>query len=162
MTTPFAEKVFQIAYVVPDLHAAIRFFKQKLGVADFLVWENFMLQDQTYNGAPGDYVQSIAFGFAGQLQIELIQPLSGVSSYSEYLKQNPRGGVQHLGILVDDFDAAMSEMTARGYRVVQSGRNGDTRLAYFDTDGDIGILTEIVYIAPDERAKFERMKRGQR
>ena len=61
--TPFADQVFQIAYVVPDLHAAIRFFKEKLGVADFMVWENFMLQDQIYNGAPGDHKQSIAFGF---------------------------------------------------------------------------------------------------
>ena len=148
---PFADQVFQIAYVVPDLHAAIRFFKEKLGVVDFLVWENFMLQDQIYNGAPGDHKQSIAFGFAGQMQIELIQPVSGTSSYSEYLARNPKGGV-----LVDDFDAAIAGMTARGYAVVQSGRNGETRLAYFDTDRDV--LTEIVYLAPEERAKFEAMK----
>jgi catechol 2,3-dioxygenase-like lactoylglutathione lyase family enzyme len=158
MITPFADKVFQIAYVVPDLHAAIRFFKEKLGVADFMVWENFMLQDQIYNGAPGDHSQSIAFGFAGQMQIELIQPISGVSSYSEYLARNPKGGIQHLGILADDFDAAVAGMTARGCAVVQSGRNGETRLAYFDTDRDIGVLTEIVYLAPEERAKFEAMK----
>ena len=155
MITPFADKVFQIAYVVPDLHAAIRFFKEKLGVADFMVWENFMLQDQIYNDAPGDHSQSIAFGFAGQMQIELIQPISGVSSYSEYLARNPKGGIQHLGILADDFDAAVAGMS---YAVVQSGRNGETRLAYFDTDRDVGVLTEIVYLAPEERAKFEAMK----
>jgi len=57
-----------------------------------------------------------------------------------------------------DFHAAIAGMTARGYAVVQSGRNGETRLAYFDTDRDVGVLTEIVYLAPEERAKFEAMK----
>jgi catechol 2,3-dioxygenase-like lactoylglutathione lyase family enzyme len=156
--TPLASNVFQIAYVVPDLHAAVRFFKEKLGVPGFMVWENFMLQDQIYNDVPGDYVQSIAFGFAGDMQIELIQPLSGVSTYSDFLTRNPKGGVQHLGVLVDEFDSAVADMTSRGYAIVQSGRNGETRLAYFDTDRDIGILTEIVYLAPEERAKFEAMK----
>ena len=155
-----ADKVFQIGYVVPDLHAAIRFFKETLGVRDFMVWENFMLDDQTYNGVPGDYVQSIAFGYLGDLQVELIQPLSGESTYSAYLRQNPQGGVQHLGILVDDFDAAVAAMTARGFKGVQSGRHGETKLVYFDTGDAGGTLTEIITIAPDELAMFERFKRG--
>ena len=159
---PLAHKVFQIGYVVPDLHAAVRFFKETLGVPDFLVWENFMLEQQTYNGTPGDYLQSIAFGYLGDLQIELIQPLSGESSYSAYLRRNPIGGVQHLGVLVDDFDAAVGAMTARGFQAVQSGCHGDTRLVYFDTDEASGTLTEIITIAPAERAMFERFKRGER
>lgn len=155
-----ADKVFQIGYVVPDLHAAIRFFKDTLGVRDFMVWENLMLDDQTYNGAPGDYVQSIAFGYLGDLQVELIQPLSGESTYSAYLRQNPRGGVQHVGILVDDFDAAVAAMTARGFEAVQSGCHGETKLVYFDTGEASGTLTEIITIAPDELAMFERFKQG--
>ena len=161
-TQPLASKVFQIGYVVPDLRAAIGFFKQTLGVADFMVWENLMLEDQTHNGAPGDYVQSIAFGYLGDLQVELIQPLSGESTYSAYLRKNPRGGVQHIGILVDDFDASVAAMTARGFKVVQTGRHGVTRLAYFDTDDASGTLTEIITIAPDEQAMFARFKRGER
>jgi catechol 2,3-dioxygenase-like lactoylglutathione lyase family enzyme len=159
--TSLAQKVFQIAYVVPDLQAAIRFFKETLGVRDFMVWENLMLEDQTYNSTPGDYVQSIAFGYLGDLQIELIQPLSGESTYSAYLRKNPRGGVQHLGILVDDFNAAVGAMQQRGHKVVQSGRHGDTQLVYFDTDAASGTLTEIITIAPDEQAMFERFKRGE-
>ena len=162
MTTPLAEKLFQIGYVVLDLHAAVRFFKQTLGVPDFMVWENFMLDDQTYNGAPADYVQSIAFGYLGDMQVELIQPLSGESTYSAYLRQTPKGGVQHLGILVDDFDAAVAAMTARGFKNVQSGCHGETRLVYFDTGDASGTLTEIITIAPEEQAMFQRFKRGER
>ncbi|MPZ59217.1 MAG: VOC family protein [Rhizobiales bacterium] len=161
VTTQLAQKIFQIGYVVPDLHAAIRFFKETLGVPDFMVWENLMLEQQTYNGTPGDYVQSIAFGYAGDMQIELIQPLSGESTYSAYLRQNPKGGVQHLGILVDDFDAAVKAMTARGFKIVQSGCHGDTRLVYLDTGDASGTLTEIITITPEEQAMFARFKRGE-
>lgn len=159
---PLASKVFQVGYVVPDLRAAIRFFKETLGVPDFMVWENLMLEQQTYNGAPGDYVQNVGFGYLGDLQVELIQPLSGESTYSAYLNKNPGGGVQHIGILVDDFDAAVAEMTARGFTGVQSGRHGATRLVYFDTGEASGTLTEIITIAPDELAMFQRFKRGER
>ena len=158
---PLADNFFQVAYVVPDLKAAIGFFKEKLGVPAFLVKEDVQIQDQTYLGKPGDYRQSIAFGFAGRVQIELIQPLSGTSSYSEYLKQNPKGGVQHFGIMVEDYDAAVADMKERGFTLVQSGRNGETKFAYFDTDGLIGTLTELVNLAPAERAGFERMKRKE-
>jgi catechol 2,3-dioxygenase-like lactoylglutathione lyase family enzyme len=160
-SSTLADNVFQIACVVPDLHAAIRFFKEKLGVPTFLVREDIQLQEQTYLGKPGDYRQSLAFGFAGQMQIELIQPLAGTSSYSEFLKSNPKGGVQHLGIMVENYDAAVADMKARGFTLVQSGRNGDTRFAYFDTDDLTGTLMEVVYLAPPERAGFEKMKRKE-
>jgi len=159
-TTP-ADNIFQIAYVVPDLHAAMDFFKTKLGVPTFLVKEDIRVQDQTYLGRPGDYRQSIAFGFAGQMQIELIQPLAGTSSYSKFLKDNPKGGIQHLGILVENYDEAVADMKARGFSLVQTGRNGETRFAYFDTDDSSGALMEVVYLAPKERAGFEKMKRKE-
>lgn len=37
---------------------------------------------------------------------------------------------------------------------MQSGRNGETRFGYFDTDRMIGALTEIVYLRPEVRAAF--------
>lgn len=161
MAQTLADRIFHMAYVVPDLHAALGFFRDKMGVPKFLVKEDVTLQDQTYMGRPADLHQSIAFGFAGPIEIELIQPLSGISSYSEYLKRTPEGGIQHLGLLVDDYDKGIAEMQAKGFNLVQTGRNGETRFGYFDTDRVMGTLTEIVYRAPKEREMFERMKRGE-
>lgn len=124
--------------MVPDLHAALAFFREKMGIAKFLVKENVTLQDQTYMGRPADLHQSIAFGFAGPIEIELIQTLSGVSPYSEYLKKTPEGGVQHPGILVDDYDNGVAEMQAKGFSLVQTGCNGETRFGYSDTDRVMG------------------------
>jgi methylmalonyl-CoA/ethylmalonyl-CoA epimerase len=161
MPQSLSERTFQIAYVVPDLKTALGFFKDRLGVPKFLVLEDVKLQDQTYLGRPADLHQSIAFGWAGPVQIELIQPLSGTSSYSEYLKKMPGGGLQHIGLLVEDYDQGCAEMKQQGFELVQSGRNGETRFGYFDTDRVIGTLTEIVFIAPAERAMFEKMRKGE-
>jgi len=160
MTAPtLSDGVFQIGFVVPDLKAAIAFFKEKLGVLDFLVIENAQLQDQTYNGKPADLHKSLAFGYCGEIQIELIEPHSGTSTYSEFLKQNPQGGMQHFGIMVDDYDKAVANMQARGFKLVQTGRNGETRFGYFDTSAVVGALTEVVYLHPQERQGLERLKR---
>ncbi len=156
-----AGNVFQIGYVVPDLHASVRFFKEKLGVPSFLVKEDIQGQEQTYRGKPGDFRHSIAFGYAGDVQIELIQSLSGASTYSEFLEQNPNGGVHHLGILSDDYNAGVADMIGRGFKLVQSGRNGETRFAYFDVDHPVGTLMEIVCLAPAIKAAFEKLKRGE-
>jgi methylmalonyl-CoA/ethylmalonyl-CoA epimerase len=156
-----AENIGQIAYVVPDIQGAVRFFKEKLGVPNFLVKENIEGQEQTYRGKPGDFRHSIAFGYAGDMQIELIQSLSGESTYSEFLAQNPKGGVHHLGIFVEDYAAAVADMKARGFELVQSGRNGETRFAYFDVDHPIGTLLEVVYLAAPIRAAFDRLKRNE-
>ena len=156
-----AEDVFQIAYVVPDLRSAVGFFKEKLGVPAFLVKEDIQGQDQTYRGKPGDFRHSIAFGYAGDMQIELIQSLSGESTYSEFIQQNPKGGVHHLGIFVNDYAAAVADMTARGFEQVQTGRNGETRFAYFDVDHPIGTLLEVVQLAAPIRAAFDRLKRNE-
>jgi catechol 2,3-dioxygenase-like lactoylglutathione lyase family enzyme len=153
-----AQSVFQIGYVVPDLKAAVAFFKEKLGVPHFMVVEKIHLSDQTYRGKPSDVTSAIAFGYLGDMQIELIQPISGESTYTEFLAKNPAGGVQHLGVMVEDFDKAVADMKAKGFPLVQSGRNGETRLAYFATDPAIGTLTEIVYIHPPERGRFEDLK----
>lgn len=155
-----ADDIAQIAYVVPDIHAAVGFFKAKLGVRNFLVKEDVAGQEQTYRGKPGDFRHSIAFGYAGEMQIELIQSLSGASTYSEFIEQHPKGGVHHLGIFVDDYSAAVADMTARGFEPVQTGRNGETRFAYFDVDHPIGTLLEVVYLAAPIRAAFERLKRN--
>ena len=79
----------------------------------------------------------------------------------EFLKQNPKGGVHHLGILAEDYNAGVAGMSGRGFKMVQSGRNGETRFAYFDVGHPIGTLMEIVCLAPAIKEAFAKLKRGQ-
>ena len=158
MTTTLAQNVFQIGFVVPDIHKAMAFFKEKLGVPEFLFVEKPDLQDEVYLGRPAPLRLHLAFGWCGDTQIELIQPLSGVSSYSTFLDRNPQGGMQHYAIEVADYDRGVKDMEARGLALVQSGRHHETRFGYFDTSALIGVLTEIVYLQPEEKAFMQSLK----
>jgi len=159
MTGTLAEQVFQIGFIVPDIHKGMAFFKDKLGVPEFLFIEKTNLQDETYLGKTAPLSQHLAFGWCGDTQIELIQPLSGVSTYSKFLEHNPQGGMHHYAIEVADFDRGVEDMRARGYKLVQSGRHNETRFGYFDTTAEIGALTEVVYLQPEERAFMHGLKR---
>ena len=74
----------------------------------------------------------MAFGYIGDMQFEVIENVSGKSTYSEFLDRVPQGGVHHLGYSVDDYDAAASDLRARGYSLVQQGTFGDTKFGYFE------------------------------
>jgi catechol 2,3-dioxygenase-like lactoylglutathione lyase family enzyme len=158
MASTLAQNVFQIGFVVPDIHKGMAFFKDKLGVPEFLFIDKPELQDETYLGKPAPLPIQLAFGWCGDTQVELIQPITGVSTYSKFLDHNPQGGMHHYGIEVPDYGKGVREMEASGFALVQGGRHNETRFAYFDTSGTIGALTEIVYLQPEERAFMHGLK----
>ncbi len=158
MTGALAQGVYQIGFVVPDIHKGMDFFKSKLGASEFLFIEKPELQDETYLGNPAPLRLHLAFGWCGDVQIELVQPIAGVSTYSKFLDHNPQGGMHHYGIEVPNYAQGVKDMEARGYTLVQGGRHNETRFAYFDTTGVIGALTEVVYLQPEEKAFMLTLK----
>jgi hypothetical protein len=81
----------QIGWVVPDIHAAVNFLVNTLGVAGFPPPEYIRAQDlgMTYYGqvVAGDWLTTQTYN--GSIFIELIQPLSGQSMFHDYLTVIP-------------------------------------------------------------------------
>jgi methylmalonyl-CoA/ethylmalonyl-CoA epimerase len=155
-----SEGVFQVAYVVHDIQVAQRFFNETLGMPRFFVIENITFKEYTYRGQPVECLQHVAFGYAGTMQIELIQPLSGENTVTEFLRQRGQG-IHHLGIQVADLDHATRDMAEQGFVLVESGVAGQaTRFAFLDTRAAIGTYIELVYLDEDNQALFERIRRG--
>jgi methylmalonyl-CoA/ethylmalonyl-CoA epimerase len=155
-----SEGVFQVAYVVHDIQATQRFFNETLGGPRFFVIENITFKEYTYRGQPVECHQHVAFGYAGTMQIELMQPLSGENTVTEFLRQRGQG-VHHLGIQVADLDRATRDMAEQGLVPVESGVAGQaTRFAFLDTRAAIGSYLELVSLDEDNRALFERIRRG--
>lgn len=107
--------VMQTAFVVEDIRASIAHFQRDCGAGPFFLLDNFLSPDQFYRGAPSTADVTIAMGFAGHMQIELIQPLDdNPSVYRETVEQ--RGyGFHHFGIACADVEADLVAYTARGY-----------------------------------------------
>ena len=60
----------------------------------------------------------------GNSKIELLEPLGENSPIAAFLERNPAGGVHHLCFEVEDLDAAVSKLTADGYRVLGKPKIG--------------------------------------
>lgn len=108
--------VAQIAYVVPDLEAAMAHFQRDCGAGPCFVIENFLQPGQIYRGAPSRADMRIAMTFAGQTWIELIQPLDREPSiYREAIEAHGYG-LHHHGIAFADVDAELADYLARGWK----------------------------------------------
>ena len=111
----FFGEIRQLGYVVPDIIQAMDYWSRVLGVGPFFYAERVPVVNFTYRGAPSTADVTIAMGFVGHMQIELIQPLDdNPSVYRETIEQRGHG-FHHFGIACEDVDAALPAYLARGY-----------------------------------------------
>ncbi|MFN8036902.1 MAG: VOC family protein [Acidimicrobiia bacterium] len=133
---------FQQAYVVADLEAAQDAFRSALGCARFNNLPATPLPYR-YRGRAVECALALAFGRSGDVQIELIQPVSGEGTHVDFLAA--RGpGAHHLGFLVDDVEAELEASRAGGVDELMSGQFGSLRFAYLDTVDLLGVFVELV------------------
>ena len=137
----------QVAWVVKDIVKAETFFTQIMGVKTFVHADNLATTDNegTYMGQPGDWGIRLSLAYAGETQIELIQPVSGHSIFADDLARHG-DAVQHVAYWLDEseYAAAAHHLEASGYPLIQGFMGRIGRVGYFDTRAAIGVVTEIV------------------
>src|SRR5215203_5854225 len=155
-------KLAQIAWVVKDIEAAERFFKDTLGISGFGKPMTIRAQDfkATYYGKLADAESLVSMAYSGGTFIEIIQPLSGQSVFQDYLHKNPAGGLQHIAysIPVAYFDQVVSEFVGKGYPLVATYDTPIAQIVFFDTCKEIGIMTELMGITKEGEEQIEKMK----
>jgi glyoxalase/bleomycin resistance protein/dioxygenase superfamily protein len=160
--TSFNLQFTQIAWVVKDIKAAERIFREAMGIANFSRAEIIRLKEfeGTYYGAPCDAESIVTIAYTGETFIELIQPLTGRSIFQDYLDKNPAGGVQHVAYStsVANLDKVIAEMANKGFQVVTSVNHPIAKIVFFDTSRDIGVFTEIMGITQEGEEAVRKMK----
>jgi catechol 2,3-dioxygenase-like lactoylglutathione lyase family enzyme len=102
--------------------------------------------------------------YAGDTQLELIAPVSGMSIYTEFLDRvGP--GLHHICVEapdIDAFDAALADAERNGAPVVQQGvMPGGMRFAYVTAEAAGVPYIEIAHISPETRAFYDYIKQEQ-
>lgn len=155
----------QIGWVVPDIHAAVKFLAKALGIAGFPQPQHIRAQDlrMTYYGnvMAGEWLTTQTY--TGGTFIELIQPVSGKSMFHDYLAQYPAGGTQHIAfrLPVSDFDRVTSDLREQGYATISEVDHSIARMAFFDTYQTLGVATEIMGITPEGEIAIEQMQKAR-
>jgi methylmalonyl-CoA epimerase len=124
-------KVDHLGIAVKDLAEAVRAY-EALG---FTV-------DATHE-VPTEKVRA-AFLPAGESHLELLEPTDPSSVIARFLEK--RSGLHHVCVLVDDIEAALAELKARGVPVLDETPRpgaGGCRVAFVHPRSAAGVLIEL-------------------
>ncbi|MET4429404.1 VOC family protein [Mycolicibacterium sp. 624] len=156
----------QIAWVTHDLDATEMALTGLLGARKWVRMPDvrFAPDACTHRGEPADFVAHISLSYAGDTQVELIQPVSGTGPYSEFLDAfGP--GLHHVCVSAPDeaaFDAMCRDADGRGTPVITRGTMaGGMHFAYVAAP-EAGVpYLEFAYIPPDIQKFFDYVKQEQ-
>jgi methylmalonyl-CoA/ethylmalonyl-CoA epimerase len=141
---PGKRKIIQIAHVVRDIDRAMKKYHEILDIGPWSVhtFAPPALRECTFMGKPSDATWVLSLAWVGDTQFELMQPLSGESVYTHFLKEKGEG-IHHIKEWVDDCAAAIEEYRKKGIGVIQSGKYDGDEFYYLDTEPQLGILYEL-------------------
>jgi catechol 2,3-dioxygenase-like lactoylglutathione lyase family enzyme len=129
----FFGEIRQVAYVVPDIEAAMDYWASVLGVGPWFYNPRVPIANYTYRGERYEPHNSVALANAGGLQVELLQIRNDVPSmYRDFIRAGHQGA-QHFAYWTENFDADLARAESAGFEVCMGGevgRNG--RFVYFE------------------------------
>ena len=129
--------VNQVGFVVRDLDKALEAYKPLFG--EFVVMDAPDME-WDYRGRPETSSLKIAFGNSGDVEIELIEWVSGETPHKEFLEAGHEG-MHHLRFVVDNVEEKVAEAEKFGYQQIWYKRFGEGRAAsYLEREGDPLIL----------------------
>ncbi|KUY60124.1 VOC family protein [Burkholderia sp. RF2-non_BP3] len=143
MTAPVLGPVDQIGYVVADLDRSIARRRARHDAGPWTVFHDVRL-DGRYLGEVVTVTMDVGLAYLGDVQIELIHVTNDAPSPYRDAHGQPLAGLHHVAWVVDDLDAAVARLTARGLRVVFEARNPATRVAYLDDADAPGVRVEVI------------------
>jgi methylmalonyl-CoA/ethylmalonyl-CoA epimerase len=126
-----AIKIDHLGIAVPDLAEAVR------------AYEALGFRVETLDAVPSEKVRA-AFLPVGESHLELLEPTDPDSVIARFLGK--RGGLHHVCVLVEDIDAALESLKARGVALVDETPRigaGGSRVAFVHPRAAGGVLLEL-------------------
>lgn len=155
--------IIQMAFTVASLEDAMRDFTANLRAGPWFVFRRLAGAAPRYRGEPARAANDIALGFAGNMQIELIQPLDDQPSvYRETILARGHG-FHHFGVAARDFEKACAAEAAKGFELAFTDAvEGVGRVAYYDTRGALPGMLELIEASPRLEELFSLMREAAR
>ena len=133
-------EISQVGVVVEDIGKAMDNYWKIFGWGP---WQTYTyappdLKEMTVKGEKSSYSMKLALYDVGNIQFELMEPLSGPSIYKEHL-DNKGEGLHHFANFnslkdYDTFEAHKRMLEENNIKVCMSGRFDETRFYYYDTE----------------------------
>ena len=136
-------KITQVGFVIRNLEEVMKNYCDILGIGPWDIYESRSLKHvfTANNGRKADLDIRTATAVIGDVQLELIQPLSTDSIFGDFLARQGEG-IHHIQFASDGIDETVHMMKEKGIATLLSGRYGDGSFAFFDTGKALKVTFE--------------------
>ncbi len=139
-------KIEQIGIVVRDAPKTARRYMELTGLGPWM-FVDFEFTDFLYRERPmpdGSFLVRAALAQFGKMQVELLQPVFGSSTYAEFLDKHGEG-IHHLSLgMLDHHDQVVATLNGNGFPLeIQGILGGRIKCTYVDMLKDLGVIFEL-------------------
>ncbi len=133
-----------IGYITRDIERAKKNLQRFFGFDSFtMMVPNYF--NKKYHGEPEDFKAQLAFCRVGNVVYELIQVLSGRTSYEDFMNEHGEG-IHHLGYEISSLAKWTAAYKEVGIEPIMSGERVGLKFAYFNTPE---IIVELIERTPE-------------
>ncbi len=136
-------RIEHLAIVVPDIEAALEFWRDGLGL------------EVAHSANEEGQAVEVAFMPVGDSVIELVQPIDDGSGIGRFLAAKGPG-IHHVCLGVDDLDGAIANLRERGVRLTSDQpyiNASGTRLIFIHPRSTGGVLVELYESRPGSNSE---------
>ena len=112
------DEVVQMAFVVPDLRAAMQWWTDEVGIGPWFVLDRVGGEGSIYRGRPADAEFTLAVTLSGRVMIELIQTLDDKPSIYKEARARHGYGFHHVGKFRSNVKQLAEAYEAEGRSIV--------------------------------------------
>ena len=125
-------KINHVAIAVPDLDASLVFWRDALGLK------------VDHVEAVASQKSKVAFLPCGDSEVELVTPTADDTGLAKFIAEKG-GGMHHLCFEVDDIDAMLAELNAKGVRLINETAQvlPGRKMAFVHPKSTGGVLVEL-------------------
>jgi methylmalonyl-CoA epimerase len=137
--------VAQIAIVVRDIEKASAVWSELLGLEKPPIeeTEGSELTHMTFRGKPSKGRAKLSFLNLENLELELIQPVDGPSTWQDFLDRCGEG-IHHIAFHVDNLEDTLEKFRKMGVSVGQKGDFKGGCYVYTNPKNELGAIIELL------------------
>ena len=141
------DEIVHVCVVVRNVEKTAKVLTEKFGINPFRIRQQTYTPSQaTMRGKPVEYTLKFGYSQMGPIVLELVETISGPTSYQEFLDEHGEG-IHHIGLPTPvPFDKELEKWRNQGIEAIQISRleDPDEAWAYMDTQKEAGFIMEIL------------------
>lgn len=137
--------ISQIGIIVGDIEAKARAWSEILGLPMPEIRETAGYEETQaqYGGQPMGARAKLAFFNFDNIQVELIEPIDGPSTWRDQLERHG-DSLHHIAFRIKGMGDKVAYLKGHGISLVQKGEYPGGRYAYLDGVGRLGTILELL------------------